>query len=251
MGQIWNPETGQWDPIDENHPAINAKDGNEVYDPNKDFPDDDYHRYMDYLDRTSGKDNRKVTHLTSSPRSTTGSKGGTATIHRSCRHEPTEVFKIDGVEYYGGSESKAGFFDGVTICLLGRSTEVKPCVEVAKHRKNQFNGLATQKYLARPIDLSINWRDMGAPPLIPEFWRQLHASIVKMQAETALFFCMGGHGRTGTALAAMLVCNRGYSPKQALLEVRESYCDQAVESDSQIRYLNWLWYQQPGDDSQE
>lgn len=49
--------------------------------------------------------------------------------------------------------------------------------------------------------------------------------------------CTGGHGRTGTALASMLIL-QGMKPRAAIRRVRTSYCDLAVESDRQEKFLN-------------
>lgn len=47
--------------------------------------------------------------------------------------------------------------------------------------------------------------------------------------------CMAGHGRTGMVLAAMRMEMAG--DKDAIMHVRNNYCDQAVETDGQIKWL--------------
>lgn len=47
--------------------------------------------------------------------------------------------------------------------------------------------------------------------------------------------CIGGHGRTGTVLAALIA--RGAGRKDAIQWVRDNYCDRAVESDKQVEFL--------------
>lgn len=47
--------------------------------------------------------------------------------------------------------------------------------------------------------------------------------------------CVGGHGRTGTLLAALVKVMRG--EKAAIDYVRTHYCKKAVESDSQVTFL--------------
>lgn len=51
--------------------------------------------------------------------------------------------------------------------------------------------------------------------------------------------CIGGHGRTGTALACMAVL-AGLSPKAAVKFVRNKYCDHAVEAKAQEWYIEWF-----------
>jgi protein-tyrosine phosphatase len=48
--------------------------------------------------------------------------------------------------------------------------------------------------------------------------------------------CLGGHGRTGTALACLaILC--GLPPSEAVTWVRESYCASAVESGLQEAFV--------------
>jgi hypothetical protein len=48
--------------------------------------------------------------------------------------------------------------------------------------------------------------------------------------------CMGGHGRTGTVLALLLVL-QGVSPTQACRQVWKRYCSEAIESQRQIEFI--------------
>lgn len=78
--------------------------------------------------------------------------------------------------------------------------------------------------------------DMKAPANPKEFhkmivwvWEQLQAGK-KVHAG-----CIGGHGRTGTFLAALVAHATGN--KDAITYVRENYCDHAVESAEQVEFL--------------
>jgi protein-tyrosine phosphatase len=48
--------------------------------------------------------------------------------------------------------------------------------------------------------------------------------------------CLGGHGRTGTALACLAVMT-GTPPHEAVALVRGTYCDRAIESPSQEEFV--------------
>lgn len=48
--------------------------------------------------------------------------------------------------------------------------------------------------------------------------------------------CHAGHGRTGMALAALLIL-AGFDADTAMLKVWNDYCDQAIETNAQERYL--------------
>mgnify|MGYP001615908168 CR=1 FL=1 len=51
--------------------------------------------------------------------------------------------------------------------------------------------------------------------------------------------CMAGHGRTGMVLAALRMHMAG--DKDAITHVRTNYCDQAMETDGQIKWLMTHW----------
>jgi protein-tyrosine phosphatase len=48
--------------------------------------------------------------------------------------------------------------------------------------------------------------------------------------------CLGGHGRTGTALACLAVLS-GHSPGDAVNWVRANYCSDAVETPEQEAFV--------------
>ena len=48
--------------------------------------------------------------------------------------------------------------------------------------------------------------------------------------------CHAGHGRTGMALAALMIL-AGFDAETAMLRVWNGYCDQAIETSGQERYL--------------
>lgn len=51
--------------------------------------------------------------------------------------------------------------------------------------------------------------------------------------------CIGGHGRTGTALACLAVLT-GCPASEAVAWVRASYCQKAVETAGQEAFVNGL-----------
>jgi hypothetical protein len=48
--------------------------------------------------------------------------------------------------------------------------------------------------------------------------------------------CLGGHGRTGTAVACLAILT-GVQPDDAVAWVREHYCDRAVETGAQAAFV--------------
>lgn len=51
--------------------------------------------------------------------------------------------------------------------------------------------------------------------------------------------CLGGHGRTGTALGCLVVLT-GVSPTEAVTWVRTNYCPLAIETDEQVAFIEQL-----------
>lgn len=88
-----------------------------------------------------------------------------------------------------------------------------------------------------PEILRLDWTDMGIPPVGLRFWNELWDLLP--QGHT-VFCCVGGHGRTGTALAAMILVSSKMSAEEATELVRKLHCKEAIESLSQEKYLEEL-----------
>lgn len=77
--------------------------------------------------------------------------------------------------------------------------------------------------------------DMNAPDSPEEFQKLVDWTLKQLDAGKKVHCgCIGGHGRTGTFLAA-LVSTLG--EKDAINYVRKNYCQKAVESTAQIDFL--------------
>lgn len=81
----------------------------------------------------------------------------------------------------------------------------------------------------------IAWPDFAPPPVKFSFWKKLYFSLPEGDIVVC---CEGGHGRTGTAMAALLLASgQCVTAKEAIETVREKYCQMAIENDSQEYYL--------------
>lgn len=90
-----------------------------------------------------------------------------------------------------------------------------------------------------PDVLRFDWPDMTAPTHVPiRFWQRL----LQLIPEHTAIACVGGHGRTGTALAALLIAD-GMGAEQAIRLVRTKHCDRAIETPGQEAYLRKLEHQ--------
>jgi len=87
-----------------------------------------------------------------------------------------------------------------------------------------------------PDVIRLDWPDMSAPVHVGiRWWLRL---LELLPAHTCVC-CMGGHGRTGTALAALLVAS-GMDAEIAIRTVRELHCRRAIETAGQEAYIRAL-----------
>lgn len=78
-------------------------------------------------------------------------------------------------------------------------------------------------------------KDMCAPDKPDEFRKLVDWTRKQLEAGLKVHCgCIGGHGRTGTFLAALVST---FGEKDAITYVRQHYCKKAVESSAQIEFL--------------
>lgn len=179
--------------------------------------------------------------------------GGTGYVH--CKHDPFKaiVGKDDKWSVWAGRkfdvemEAKAGEFD--VVLNLANSGSIKSTYQPVKKTKHTIPipelkkwekfGMTPQKPVKPFHELEMDWPDMGVVAFPMEFWISL-VDYLESHNARLLVFCVGGHGRTGTALAAMLMAALGWKSKQATDWVRKNYCSKAIESKTQEDYLKSL-----------
>lgn len=82
----------------------------------------------------------------------------------------------------------------------------------------------------------VTWEDMKAPP----FGKKFVTTLVELvrEGKNILVHCLGGHGRTGTLLTALAIEAGLVPPETDEVDwLRSIYCKEAVESESQFRWL--------------
>lgn len=81
------------------------------------------------------------------------------------------------------------------------------------------------------------WEDWGVPESMPCLRRALTWLLKQIgDGKVVEVGCMGGHGRTGTALACMLVL-QGLTAKRAINRIWSDYCEEAIETQRQIEFI--------------
>jgi hypothetical protein len=83
----------------------------------------------------------------------------------------------------------------------------------------------------------VDWPDFGLPADSDALRRDLLGLLDRAGGGEAVELgCLGGHGRTGTALACLAVLT-GTPPDQAVAWVRANYCSHAVETEEQEGFV--------------
>jgi hypothetical protein len=83
----------------------------------------------------------------------------------------------------------------------------------------------------------IEWPDFGVPESTAAVRESLTAVLGRARSgERVDVGCLGGHGRTGTALACLAVLS-GHSAGEAVNWVRANYCPDAVETPEQEAFV--------------
>lgn len=81
------------------------------------------------------------------------------------------------------------------------------------------------------------WEDWGVPENMPCLRRALTWLLQQIgDGKVVEVGCMGGHGRTGTALACMVVL-KGLTAKKAINRIWSDYCEEAIETQRQIEFV--------------
>jgi hypothetical protein len=83
----------------------------------------------------------------------------------------------------------------------------------------------------------LDWPDFGVPGDRAQVLRALGLVLQRARAgQRVEIGCLGGHGRTGTALACLAVLC-GHPPGEAVKWVRTNYCAQAIETPEQEAFV--------------
>jgi hypothetical protein len=167
-----------------------------------------------------------------------GKQGTLSPSSKGCIHDGKVVIaEVDGITLRGAqvktlAKSVASDTQNLIVNCTGKP--LMPIV-VQPARMN----LDTE----RADELCLAISDFHAPRLGPGFWFQLVAECHRLAINEITPCCDGGHGRTGTVLACLLIAlsyNAGIrlSAKKAIEEVRARHCTHAIESAEQREYID-------------
>lgn len=151
-----------------------------------------------------------------------------------CQHNGTKVALTlsDGKRIYGSR--------GMDLQATGHLDLVIDCAGLVNGRKfvkaSNNPRYRTLNPFAFPDVITLAWPDMTAPGHVGiRFWIRLR----EMLPQATCIACMGSHGRTGTAMAALLVAD-GVGGTEAIARVRKEHCPRAIETIEQENYIKRL-----------
>lgn len=178
---------------------------------------------------------------------TTGGQyyGGTGYTYVACKHDGSQ-----SIWKYGKTTFVVGNYDGckkavgvdVVLDLNNNMKAARPFVEDGPERFVNLNQYFQKPQLQSEI-VHLDWPDMQAPPAPLKFWEKMLKAL--STSDKVMITCHGGHGRSGTALAALIVASGEMNGSSAIKFVRKNHCDKAVESVAQEDYLYILGGEEP------
>lgn len=154
------------------------------------------------------------------------------TVSAHCKHKPQEVLKSEqeGWSIWAGRkwdcEDSLNDFD-IVLNLSG--------TRVSKRHEIPIKALKKWESKEKYTEICLDWPDRGTVTLPKQWWTDL-LNHLKQNKLRMLVFCVGGHGRTGTAICSLLITAFGWEPKEACSWIWENYCEEAIESNAQIQY---------------
>ena len=159
---------------------------------------------------------------------------GNTTYKKKCNgHYPTKVLELGGGVWAGSKYECKGSLSSFSVILN--------CTGVETHFPKHKIPFDWGKNFEKPDlnEIVLDW-DNNQPVIInPHFWIALRNFILDGD-KRILVCCVGGHGRTGTALAALMLTSGTWKTWDAIKEIRKVYCDEAVETKVQVTYLEDL-----------
>jgi hypothetical protein len=185
--------------------------------------------------------------------------------YQACQHKGTKVFTLRAglagaasVEFWAVQQHHVrglALNEGLDcwISLNGSQPSLAPFVSRAGSRGLQgtWEAFLTRLEMTEhgmPVVIALDWPDHGVPAVmdLEQFWPTLIQGLLG-QAEAKLqagqtgplkvaLSCIGSHGRTGTALAAILA-TAGMSADLAITTVRELHCKKMLETKGQEAYI--------------
>ncbi len=157
---------------------------------------------------------------------------------RACHNDGQHILTMDKMKLYAGGSSHPYDRYGLVINLTGSVThwvESPMGIEGGERLCGRFLKAMPQGAYTPIPQLIVKWPDGGVPTFTKGHWELLIQDLRHMKGRVYMH-CMGGHGRTGTALAILLSLT-GALKKDPVEWLRKNYCHEVVETQTQIDYI--------------
>ena len=158
-----------------------------------------------------------------------------------CVHErPRMALKLGKTHIWGGPRSLAILRNWGLVIACGTPFYNASSGLAPVSANAAAQGLLPEELykFAPPPMLTLQWSDAGVPALPISYWEAMLAFLQGFHKDV-YFCCDGGHGRTGTALSIIygLACKKPVDP---VAVIRKCYCNEAVETTSQVEYIEHI-----------
>lgn len=164
----------------------------------------------------------------------------THTYDKACHVGPKQVFTHNGIGVWAGNHKELqGDLDWALRIRIsdGWSSVFDTQVKLNPGAAKMFSEKLTMRKVPPTID--IEWPDFEAPDMDNAWWEEVVSGILQLPPHSNIVvYCLGGHGRTGTALSILAILMGAVPPKEdAVMWLRDKYCSKIVESSTQIQYI--------------
>lgn len=168
-------------------------------------------------------------------------KSGNKKVVVPCHTGPQYAFEIGKSRIFGSRAADVTHLDDwdLMVPLCGDYDHYTPANPVRCNQEAQDVLPSQLTKVYTPAILAIDWPDFDVPYLDPSWWKTLVEFLFDFEGDV-VFFCQGGHGRTGTALTILATLSGNVDPSGIecpIYWLRERYCDHAVETYSQLDYI--------------
>lgn len=182
-----------------------------------------------------------IPHTSTTSVNTSSYQGYGGTAYSYSRMTPTIAFKAHGIEFWGTAKDNLDDVEltdqDLIVNCTGTAYKTKPFV-----RESPKWLMLPDKVINSP-QIVLDWNDFKPPPthIEVEFWEELISQCRKNGIERVFCCCAAGQGRTGTALASLLLASGAKSdPTDAIEYIRDIYSEKAIESAGQMEYIYGL-----------
>jgi hypothetical protein len=168
-------------------------------------------------------------------------------------HKISQVATLGKIEIYAFSKVEFDFYAGLDLIINCSQVSISlPALDKQITGPTVFDTL--RKHIITPEQLVLNWSDGEIFPVKRAFWQELYKIICEQGFKKIGFCCVGGHGRTGTAIVAFILSNfRPIDNGNEILqsELADVYCDEIVETAAQESYLEHLQLEHSRDNTSD